>query len=95
MIDAALLDTQVAWLVNEGTNFLLSGQVPPRQGTEHPNIVPYKTFASADGYVILAVGNDAQFQKWCALRRCGRARRRPALRHQQPAGAPTGGRCMR
>ncbi len=64
-IDAALLDTQVAWLVNEGTNFLLSGQVPPRQGTEHPNIVPYKTFASADGYVILAVGNDAQFQKWC------------------------------
>ena len=64
-IDAALLDTQIAWLVNEGTNFLLSGQVPPRQGTEHPNIVPYKTFASADGYVILAVGNDAQFQKWC------------------------------
>ena len=64
-IDAALLDTQVAWLANEGTNFLLSGQVPPRQGTEHPNIVPYKTFKSADGFVILAVGNDAQFQKWC------------------------------
>ncbi len=64
-IDAALLDTQVAWLANEATNFLLSGQVPKRQGTEHPNIVPYQTFATADGYVILAVGNDAQFQKWC------------------------------
>ncbi len=67
MIDAALLDTQVAWLVNESSNFLLSGQVPPRQGTEHPNIVPYKTFESADGFVILAVGNDGQFQKWCAF----------------------------
>jgi crotonobetainyl-CoA:carnitine CoA-transferase CaiB-like acyl-CoA transferase len=64
-IDAALLDTQVAWLANEATNFLLSGRVPKRQGTEHPNIVPYQTFATADGYVILAVGNDAQFQKWC------------------------------
>ena len=64
-IDAALLDTQVAWLANEATNFLLSGQVPRRQGTEHPNIVPYQTFATADGYVILAVGNDSQFQKWC------------------------------
>ena len=64
-IDSALLDTQVAWLANEATNFLLSGQVPKRQGTEHPNIVPYQTFATADGYVILAVGNDAQFQKWC------------------------------
>lgn len=66
-IDLALLDTQVAWLVNEGTNYLLSGQVPRRLGNEHPNIVPYKVFESSDGYVILAVGNDAQFQKWCAF----------------------------
>ena len=64
-IDAALLDTQIAWLINEGTNYLLSGRVPRRLGTEHPNIVPYKTFQSADGYVILAVGNDSQFRKWC------------------------------
>jgi crotonobetainyl-CoA:carnitine CoA-transferase CaiB-like acyl-CoA transferase len=64
-IDAALLDTQVGWLANEATNYLLSGQVPRRQGTEHPNIVPYNTFASADGFLILAVGNDLQFQKWC------------------------------
>lgn len=64
-IDLALLDTQVAWLINEGTNYLLSGKVPRRLGNEHPNIVPYKVFESADGYVILAVGNDSQFQKWC------------------------------
>ena len=91
-IDAALLDTQVAWLVNEGTNFLLSGQVPPRQGTEHPNIVPYKTFASADGYVILAVGNDAQFQKWCRFAGAAELAADPrfatnSLRVGQPAGA--------
>ena len=66
-IDAALLDTQVAWLANEATNYLLSGEVPERRGTEHPNIVPYNTFATADGYVILAVGNDGQFRKWCAF----------------------------
>ncbi|MFZ1426096.1 MAG: CaiB/BaiF CoA-transferase family protein [Geminicoccaceae bacterium] len=64
-IDLALLDTQVAWLVNEGTNYLVSGKVPGRLGNEHPNIVPYKTFESSDGYVILAIGNDNQFQKWC------------------------------
>jgi crotonobetainyl-CoA:carnitine CoA-transferase CaiB-like acyl-CoA transferase len=64
-IDLALLDTQVAWLINEGMNYLLSGRVPRRLGNEHPNIVPYKVFESSDGYVILAVGNDGQFQKWC------------------------------
>jgi crotonobetainyl-CoA:carnitine CoA-transferase CaiB-like acyl-CoA transferase len=64
-IDLALLDTQVAWLINEGTNYLLSGRVPHRLGNEHPNIVPYKAFESSDGHVILAVGNDAQFQRWC------------------------------
>jgi len=64
-IDLSLLDTQVAWLANEGTNYLLSGKVPVRLGNEHPNIVPYKVFATADGYVILAVGNDGQFQRWC------------------------------
>jgi crotonobetainyl-CoA:carnitine CoA-transferase CaiB-like acyl-CoA transferase len=66
-VDMSLLDTQVAWLVNEGTNYLLSGRVPRRLGNEHPNIVPYKVFESADGHVILAVGNDAQFRRWCAF----------------------------
>ena len=92
-IDLALLDTQVAWLVNEGTNYLLSGQVPRRLGSEHPNIVPYKTFASRDGFVILAIGNDGQFGKWCAFARRRSARRRSALRHQQPAGPSIAASC--
>ena len=66
-IDLALLDTQIAWLVNEGMNYLVSGQVPRRQGNEHPNIVPYKVLPCSDGYFILAVGNDAQFQRFCAF----------------------------
>ena len=64
-IDVCLLDTQVAWLVNEGTNYLVSGEVPQPLGNEHPNIVPYKVFPTADGHVILACGNDRQFQGWC------------------------------
>lgn len=64
-IDVCLLDTQVAWLVNEGTNYLVSGEVPKPMGNEHPNIVPYKVFPTADGHVILACGNDRQFQGWC------------------------------
>ncbi len=66
-LDLALLDTQIAWLVNEGMNYLVSGKEPIRQGNEHPNIVPYKVLPSSDGYFILAVGNDAQFQRFCAF----------------------------
>ena len=66
-IDLALLDTQVAWLVNEGLNYLTSGKVSKRQGNEHPNIVPYKVMPCSDGYFILAVGNDRQFQSFCAF----------------------------
>jgi crotonobetainyl-CoA:carnitine CoA-transferase CaiB-like acyl-CoA transferase len=64
-IDLGLLDTQVAWLVNVGLNYLTSGKVPQRVGNEHPNIVPYNVLPSADGYFILAVGNDVQYQKFC------------------------------
>ncbi len=66
-IDLSLLDTQVAWLVNIGLNYLTSGKVPGRVGNEHPNIVPYNVEPCADGFVILAVGNDAQFQKFCTF----------------------------
>jgi len=64
-IDLALLDTQVAMLANQGMNFLVSGEVPQRIGNSHPNIVPYQTFACVDGFIILAVGNDQQFQSAC------------------------------
>lgn len=64
-IDVALLDTQIAWLVNQGVSYLTDGIVPPRRGNEHPTIVPYGTFPSTDGEFILAVGNDAQFRRFC------------------------------
>ncbi len=64
-IDLALLDTQVAWLINEGLNYLTSGVVPHRRGTEHANIVPYNVLPTADGHLILAIGNDRQFRRFC------------------------------
>lgn len=66
-IDVALADVQMAWLVNEGTNYLLSGEVPQRRGNQHPNIVPYQVFQGADGHLIVAVGNDRQFAAFCAI----------------------------
>jgi crotonobetainyl-CoA:carnitine CoA-transferase CaiB-like acyl-CoA transferase len=63
-IDLALVDTQIAWLINEGTNYLASGAAPVRRGNAHPNICPYDVFACADGHVILAVGNDGQFRRF-------------------------------
>jgi crotonobetainyl-CoA:carnitine CoA-transferase CaiB-like acyl-CoA transferase len=60
-IDVPLYDSQVAWLANQAMNFLVGGMIPERRGTAHPNLVPYQTFASSDGYVTLAVGNDRQF----------------------------------
>ncbi len=64
-IDISLVDTTMAWLINEGTNFLASGVDPIRRGNGHPNIVPYDAFAVSDGHVIVAVGNDAQFARFC------------------------------
>jgi formyl-CoA transferase len=63
-IDMALLDVQVAMLANMNTNYLASEQAPKRWGNAHPNIVPYQTFATSDGHIIVAVGNDGQFRKF-------------------------------
>jgi len=64
-IDIALLDVQMAALANQGMNYLATGTNPSRLGNGHPNIVPYQTFATSDGSLILAVGNDSQFAKFC------------------------------
>jgi crotonobetainyl-CoA:carnitine CoA-transferase CaiB-like acyl-CoA transferase len=64
-IDLALLDVQVAVLANQAANYLVGGVAPKRMGNAHPNIVPYQEFATADGYMIVAVGNDTQFRKLC------------------------------
>lgn len=61
-IDVPLYDSQVAWLANQNMNFLVGGEVPGRMGTAHPNLVPYQAFATSDGDMMLAVGNDRQFR---------------------------------
>ncbi len=69
-VDLALLDCQVAMLANQNLNYLTGGAAPQRAGNAHPNIAPYQTFATADGHLILAVGNDAQFRRYCELAGC-------------------------
>lgn len=66
-IDIALLDSQIAALVNVASNYLVSGQTPPRLGNAHPNIVPYQTFGAADRDFVLNVGNDRQFRALCRV----------------------------
>jgi crotonobetainyl-CoA:carnitine CoA-transferase CaiB-like acyl-CoA transferase len=67
VIDMALLDTQLAMLANLGANYLCTGAAPARMGNAHQNIVPYQVFEACDGHLILAVGNDLQFAKFCAI----------------------------
>jgi crotonobetainyl-CoA:carnitine CoA-transferase CaiB-like acyl-CoA transferase len=66
-IDISLLDSQVAVLANQALNYLIGGTVPGRLGNAHPNIVPYQTFETADGHIIMAVGTDRQFSEFCAI----------------------------
>ncbi len=69
-IDVALLDTTVAFLANQAMNYFATGVSPSRIGNAHPNIVPYQTFKTRDGAVILACGNDNLFNKFCAAAEC-------------------------
>ncbi len=69
-LDLALFDSLVAVLANQGANYLATGQSPGRLGNAHPNIVPYQTFKTADGAVILACGNDNLFRKFCEVASC-------------------------
>lgn len=64
-IDIGMLDTHVAWLANQGMNYIATGENPPRLGNQHPNISPYQEFPTKDGYMILAVGNDPTFERFC------------------------------
>jgi crotonobetainyl-CoA:carnitine CoA-transferase CaiB-like acyl-CoA transferase len=66
-IDMALLDSQVAVLANQAANYLASGVAPKRMGNAHANVVPYQLFATADGQLVIAVGNDAQYRRLCAI----------------------------
>jgi crotonobetainyl-CoA:carnitine CoA-transferase CaiB-like acyl-CoA transferase len=66
-IDAALLDVQVAMLANQASNFLVGGITPKRMGNAHANVVPYQVLPTQDGHIVLAVGNDGQFARFCQL----------------------------
>ena len=101
VIDMALLDTQVAMLANLGANYLVTGQAPKRAGNAHQNIVPYQVFEVADGHVILAVGNDAQFARFCQVAGCPEfaadpryARNADRVRHREQL-VPLLAQCLR
>jgi len=64
-VDIGMLDTHVAWLGNQGMNYLATGENPPRLGNQHPNIVPYQVFPTKDGFMVLSVGNDPTFVRFC------------------------------
>lgn len=66
-LDLALLDSQVAVMANQALNYLVGGKAPTRLGNAHPNIVPYQTFETADGYIIMAVGTDRQYAEYCGI----------------------------
>ncbi len=66
-IDMALLDVQAGILANQNMNYLISGKAPVRLGNAHPNISPYEVVPTADGHLILAVGNDGQFRRLCTI----------------------------
>ncbi len=67
VIDAALFDVQVAMLANQASNQIVGGITPTRMGNAHPNIVPYQVFPTKDGHMVLAIGNDGQFQRFCEV----------------------------
>ncbi len=66
-LDISLFDSQLGWLANVASNFLISGKLPKRHGNAHPNIVPYQSFQANDGWFAIAVGNDRQFARLCEL----------------------------
>jgi len=79
-IDLALLDAQVAALANQALNYLVTGESPGRRGTAHPNIVPYQAFATRDSWLMLAVGNDRQFESFCEAAGAARLMQDPRFR---------------
>jgi formyl-CoA transferase len=79
-IDMALFDVMLAMLANMNMNYLTSGQPPGRAGNAHPNIVPYQVFGAADGHVVIAVGNDSQFVKFCEVAGCPELSGNPSYR---------------
>ena len=76
-LDISMLDAHVAWLANQGMNYLATGHNPERLGNQHPNIVPYQVMPSADGYFVLSVANDATFERFCDVAGCEELKQDP------------------
>ena len=79
-IDCALLDTMVAFNANQIVSYFCSGRIPLRWGNAHPQVVPYEVFATSDGHIILAVGNDSQFASFCRVAGCPELAEEPRFR---------------
>jgi formyl-CoA transferase len=79
-IDAALLDTMVAFNANQIVSYLCSGKIPIRWGNAHPQVVPYEVFPTADGHIILAIGNDSQFASFCQAAGCAELAQEPRFK---------------
>ena len=69
-IDIGMLDTHIGWLANQGMNYLATGENPARIGNMHPNILPYQVMPTSDGYIVLSIGNDPTFERFCKLAEC-------------------------
>ena len=69
-IDIGMLDTHIGWLANQGMNYLATDEIPDRIGNMHPNILPYQVMPTSDGYIVLSVGNDPTFERFCKLAEC-------------------------
>lgn len=82
-IDLALLDCQVAWLSYVGQYYLTSGKTPPRQGNTHATIVPYQSFKTADGYLVIGIANNKQFEAFCGFCQAEEIARNPLFKTNQ------------
>lgn len=82
-IDLALFDVQVAMLANQAMGYLVSGEVPGRSGNAHPSIVPYQVFKTRDGHIVLAVGNDQQFARFCEIAGCAELAQDPRFNRNE------------
>ena len=69
-IDIGMLDTHIGWLANQGMNYLATKNIPDRIGNMHPNILPYQVMPTADSYIVLSIGNDPTFERFCKLAKC-------------------------
>ena len=88
-VQVSLFDSQLAWLANRGSDWLVGGEEPQRLGNAHPAIVPYEAFATSDGYVIVAIGTDEQFARFCLAAGLARSGRRRALREERRCASST------